>query len=127
MAKVDEIRNGGIERVSQKERLIGNGSILQYVLSEHEFETLGEFKENAIYLSLGTMCVGLFIPSVVNLFNCKPLLSAYGFINMAIAVAALVGGVFSFIEYRRRLKKCNPIYKRLKDKAATITQPASRG
>lgn len=53
MAEVDEIRNGHIERVEQKDRVVGKGSIVHYMLSEHEFETLGN---NRDYESIFRLC-----------------------------------------------------------------------
>lgn len=120
MAEVDEIRNGHIERVEQKDRVVGTGSIFHYMLSEHEFETLGENRDYAKYLSLLTLCAGFIVPSMINLFNDTPILSPFGVINLCVISGSVVGGILSFLEYRSKRKKCNLIYNRLKDRAKLI-------
>lgn len=120
MAEVDEIRNGHIERVEQKDRVVGKGSIVHYMLSEHEFETLGNNRDYEKYLSFMSMCIGLIIPSIINLFNNAPILSPLGVINLCVISGSLVGLLFSYLEYHSKRKKCNLIYNRLKDQAELI-------
>ena len=119
MAEVDEIRNGEIERKAQKEHLIGNDSIVTYVLSEHEFETLGEYKDIAIHLAIGTTCVGLFFPSILNLFI-NPSTLLFKFVNFGLAIGSLVGSLYSLLNCRRKIKRYVTVYDQLKEKAKEI-------
>lgn len=121
MAEVDEIRNGEIERVPQREHLIGNGTIKQYVLSEHEFEILGEYKEISIHLSICAMCVGLFFPSFINLFNNDRELTNFWIANFGAMILGFGGGIYSAYLCFSRMKKFVPVYKRLKEKGDQLT------
>ncbi len=120
MAEIDEIRDGEIKRVPQKEHLIGNGSIIQYVLSEHEFETLGEYKDFTIHFSIFTMCCGICISSFVNWLSIDDRYSSGWLVNLIFFIGSLVGIAYSSCMWVSKYKKCGPIYNRLKEKGRRI-------
>lgn len=122
MAETDQIINGNIERRPQQEHIVGNDHIITYVLTEHEFETLGEYKDTSVFVSAATMCMGLFVPSLVNLFDTSNGINGLWIANLVIMVVGFLGAGCSIAICVWRMRKYGPVYDRLKEEAKVIQQ-----
>ena len=121
MDEVTKLVNGEITRQRQEEITIGDGQIVKYLLSEHQFESLGENNDYGIYLGVYTLCLGIIIPMVVDLFS-NDSLTIKVLIQSSVIALCIGVGVFSYLEYRKKKRKSQTTYSRLKEEARIITE-----
>lgn len=120
MDEVTKLVNGEITRQKQEEITVGDGQIVKYLLSEHQFETLGENNEYSSYLGTWTLCLGIIIPMSVEVFSSESL-TVKMLIQSCVITLCIGVGAISYFEYRKKRRKAQTTYSRLKEEARIIT------
>ncbi len=126
MGEVTRFVNGGLENIPQQEITVGEGTIVTYRLSEHEFETLGHNNNYSNYLSICLFCLGLAIPLLCDVLSWSEPTYTWLFITkLCILSAAFITIIIYAIEYYKRRKTATTTYQRLKKTAIQLTEIAT--
>lgn len=122
MDEVTKLVDGELKQRKQETVTIGDGKIVRYLLSEHQFETLGENNDYDKYLGILTLCLGIIIPMAVDLFPWENEIKIGTLVRCCVIAACLGVSVFSYIIYRDKKRKSGTTYSRLKEEARIITE-----
>lgn len=123
MAEVSKLVDGQLTTRQQTEVTVGDGEIIKYLLSEHQFETLGKNGKFDSYLSVCTFCLGVVISIVVDLFSANWNVISVGLLIKCCVFALCLGvGAFAIIIYCNIKRNYRTTYDRLKEEAQIITE-----
>ena len=122
MSKVTKIVDGNLANREQKEIIVGNGSIVTYILSEHQFEELGKNKDYIKYQSRCVFCLGIIIPLTIDILTWEGTIYCRAFILKSVVVLAFtIVLILSFYDYVKGQRAAKSIYDSLKAQARQLT------
>lgn len=124
MNEVTRIVDGEITTQKQTEVTVGDGQIVTYLLSEHQFETLGKNDNYNNYLGICTFCFGITIPEIIDLFsvNWDEPITIGLLIKCCICTLCFGIGILTAAICYKKKSNLQTTYHRLKQEARTITE-----
>jgi hypothetical protein len=122
MNEVTKIVDGEARKRKQETVTVGDGSIVNYLLSEHQFETLGENSNYERFLGIWTFCLGIAIPILLDIFPLEEVITTKVFMKFGVFMLCLGVGFSNYCEYRKKKSKYKTTYTRLKEEARIITK-----